>query len=168
MEIFTKLLFITAMIVLSSAFFLRHAHNTFVDEAHLVHVAHGRVDKELERRHTVVTRSRDAILKEAYPGLMGKDPYLYFMEIVQNAGHRVTNERLRYNEAAYEFNMRLHIFPYKYIAWFLRREREPFFKADEEAESAPPVQSLLKQKTSTRQCSDCQVNMLVKRKEDRS
>ncbi len=181
-------------VLFSVAFFLRHAHNKFVDEAHLVHVARDRVETELQRRHDVDTRSRDVvkqymdiegkifdrlielnrliqtdaneagqhemkmelselivkldILKEAYPELKSEDPYVYLMETVQNSGRRVTRERLRFNEKAYGFNMMLHIFPYRTLAWLFGYDREPFFKALKGAERAPSLETLLNHKFS--------------------
>ncbi len=183
---------ITIIILFSVIFFSRHAHNRFIDDAHLVHVAYGRVETEIKRKHVVETRSRNAvkqyaniegeivrrlatlnglirahasearqqeikgellalirkldILREAYPELKVKRPYIYLMEILKDAGQRVTRERLRYNEAAYEFNMMLHIFPYRVISWLMGLDREPFFRAADEAKGVPAVRALLDRK----------------------
>ncbi len=186
-------LILTAVIALAISSFFRHAHNEFVDKAHLVEVALGRVEIEVERRNLLLDRSRSALkqyitlegeifgrltelnglikagntgnkgremksgilaliarlemIREAYPELKVKDPYLYFMETVQDAGRRVTSQRLIYNEAAYEFNSMLNIFPYKSIAWLLRYEKEPFFRARDGAEELPVIEPLLRRTT---------------------
>lgn len=185
---------LTAVIALALSSFFRHAHNKFVDKAHLVEVSLGRIDIEVERRNLLVDRARGAVkqylslegkvferlaelngfikagnsgnqgkemkseilaliaklemIREAYPELKVTDPYIYFMETVQDAGRRVTRQRLIYNEAAYEFNSMLNIFPYKSIAWLLRYEKEPFFTAGDGAEVLPAIEPLLRRTTS--------------------
>ncbi len=181
-------------VLLSIGFFSRHAYNKFVDEVHFLHIARGRLETELQRRHDVDTRSWDAakqymdmegkifdhsvklnglirtnasevkqhemevelsalieeldILKEAYPELKSKDPYVYLMGTLQNSGWRVIRERLYYNERAYEFNMLLDIFPYRIFAWLFGYHQEPFFKALEEAQRTPSMETLLNHKFS--------------------
>ena len=41
--------------------FAKYVYNKFLDEAHLMHIAHGRVETEMQRRHDVVTRCIDAV-----------------------------------------------------------------------------------------------------------
>ncbi len=183
-------LILTAVIALALSSFFRHAHNKFVDKVHLVEVALGRIEIELERRNLLVDRARSAVkqylslegevferlaklngfikagnngnigsemqseilslitklemTREAYPELKVKDPYIYFMETVQAAGHRVIRQRLIYNEAAYELNSMLNIFPYKSIAWLLGYEKEPFFTAGDGAEALPAIEPFLR------------------------
>ncbi len=65
-------------------------------------------------------------LKEKYPELKSKDPYLALMEDIQASGSRVINARLAYNRKANEFNTLLNVFPYKLAARPLGFHSHPF------------------------------------------
>jgi hypothetical protein len=55
-------------------------------------------------------------LKERYPTLQSKDPYMALMEDIKISGLRVINARLAYNRKVNEFNTLLNVFPYKLVA----------------------------------------------------
>jgi hypothetical protein len=65
-------------------------------------------------------------IKERYPALKSKDPYVALMEDMQASGLRVINARLAYNKKANEFNTLLSIFPYKLVAAPLGFHPHPF------------------------------------------
>lgn len=65
-------------------------------------------------------------LKERYPALKSKDPYIALMEDIQMSGFRVTNARLAYNRKVNEFNTLLKVFPYKLVARPLGFHPHPF------------------------------------------
>jgi hypothetical protein len=65
-------------------------------------------------------------VKERYPVLKSKDPYVALMEDMQASGFRVINARLAYNRKANEFNTLLAVFPYKLAAAPLGFYAHPF------------------------------------------
>jgi hypothetical protein len=65
-------------------------------------------------------------VKERYPALKSKDPYVALMEDIQASGFRVTNARLAYNRKTNEFNTLLKVFPYKLAARPLGFHEHPF------------------------------------------
>lgn len=65
-------------------------------------------------------------LKEKYPPLKSKIPYIALMEDMQASGLRVINARLAYNRKVNEFNTLLHVFPYKLFARPLGFHAHPF------------------------------------------
>jgi len=65
-------------------------------------------------------------VKERYPVLKSKDPYVALMEDMQASGFRVINARLAYNRKANEFNTLLAVFPYKLAAAPLGFHAHPF------------------------------------------
>ncbi len=178
-----KILLITLSVFLVS--FAVFGYNRFIDRLHLLHIANGRVEAELQRRYIVNSRSRAAaeqyletegkiqehlielnriirsggqagrqaetenelvglverldVLKEEYPGLRTKGPYLFLMETIQDSGWRVTREKFRYNEAVYDYNLIRHIFPFKPVAFLFGFHEESFMKAEKGAERVPGV-----------------------------
>jgi len=65
-------------------------------------------------------------LKERYPSLKSKDPYLTLMDDMRASGSRVTNARQAYNIKVNEFNTILRVFPYKLVAAPLGFHEHPF------------------------------------------
>jgi len=65
-------------------------------------------------------------LKQRYPDLKSKDPYIALMEAMQTSGFRVINARLAYNRKVSEFNTLLNVFPYKLFAKPLGFHPHPF------------------------------------------
>ncbi len=163
-------------------------YNKLVDEAHFLHIAHGRVETEMQRRHDIVTRTASAVngymetegrlidhlaelngliesgsdgirqgnlkaeiiillnrltlLVEAYPDLRSKEPSIFLMETLQQTGRRVTEQRMRYNKTAYDYNRFCRIFPYNIFARAFGFHMETFFKADESASTVPLIKPL--------------------------
>ena len=71
-------------------------------------------------------------VKEKYPALKSKDPYLALMEDMQASGFRVINARLAYNRKVNEFNTLLNVFPYKLAARPLGFHSHPFYEGSGE------------------------------------
>jgi len=65
-------------------------------------------------------------LKERYPELKSKGPYLALMEDMQASGFRIINAKLAYNRKVNEFNTLLNVFPYKLVARPLGFHSHPF------------------------------------------
>ena len=65
-------------------------------------------------------------VKERYPKLKSKDPYIVLMEDIQESGGRIINARMAYNKKVNEFNTLLTIFPYKLAARPLGFHPHPF------------------------------------------
>ena len=65
-------------------------------------------------------------LKEKYPPLKSKIPYIALMEDMQASGFRIISARLAYNRKVNEFNTLLHVFPYKLFARPLGFHAHPF------------------------------------------
>lgn len=65
-------------------------------------------------------------LKERYPELKSKGPYLALMEDMQASGLRVINARLAYNRKVNEFNTLMSVLPYKLFARPLGFHAHPF------------------------------------------
>ncbi|MFZ4854765.1 MAG: LemA family protein [Desulfuromonadaceae bacterium] len=65
-------------------------------------------------------------LKESYPALKSKGPYVALMEDMQASGFRVITARLAYNRKVNEFNTLLNVFPYKLFARPLGFHAHPF------------------------------------------
>jgi len=65
-------------------------------------------------------------VKERYPALKSKDPYVALMEDLQASGLRVVNARLAYNRKANEFNTLLRVLPWKLAARPLGFREHPF------------------------------------------
>ncbi len=65
-------------------------------------------------------------LKEKYPSLKSKIPYVALIEDMQASGLRVINARLAYNRKVSEFNTLLNVFPYKIFARLLGFHPHPF------------------------------------------
>ncbi len=71
-------------------------------------------------------------VKEQYPALKSKGPYLALMEDMQASGFRVTNARMAYNVKVNEFNTLLNVFPYKLVAGPLGFHAHPFYEGSGE------------------------------------
>ncbi len=67
-------------------------------------------------------------IKEQYPLLKSKGPYIALMEDMQASGFRVTNARLAYNVKVNEFNTLLNVFPFKLVAAPLGFHAHPFYE----------------------------------------
>lgn len=53
----------TILIVVCMGFISRHIHNGLIDEEHLLHIAHGKLEVEMQRRHDAVMECLGAVEK---------------------------------------------------------------------------------------------------------
>ncbi len=60
----------TFFVILCLGFFSRHVYNELRDEEHLLHIAHGKVEVEMQRRQDAVTKCRRAV--ERYREIEGR------------------------------------------------------------------------------------------------
>ena len=70
------------------------------------------------------------LLKEKYPWLNAKEPYLSLMEIMKESGLRVTNARLLYNQRVYHYNVMCRLFPYVLFARLLGYKQEHYLQTE--------------------------------------
>jgi len=61
---------VAAVLLIFAGLFGRHVYNKLVDMEHFVHIAHGRLEAEIQRRHDVNTRCWDAA--EKYKSIEGQ------------------------------------------------------------------------------------------------
>ena len=78
-------------------------------------------------------------LRERSPDLMAKGPVLYLMGIRTAAEQRISYARTKYNEAVYEYNDFIYLFPYNIFAKYLGFHEKQFYKAQEGARNVPVV-----------------------------
>ncbi|MHB8876498.1 MAG: LemA family protein [Myxococcaceae bacterium] len=86
--------------------------------------------------------SRLIAVSERYPELKATQNFRDLQAQLEGTENRIAVERMRFNEAARDFNSRRSSFPTVLVAaWFGSRFAEkPFFEARPGAETAPPVQ----------------------------
>lgn len=59
-----KKFLVLLLIVLSAEYVAaKLIYNRLVDEAHILHIAHGRLETEKQRRHDIITRTTSAVNK---------------------------------------------------------------------------------------------------------
>jgi LemA protein len=85
--------------------------------------------------------SRLLVVVEKYPDLKATQNFRDLQAQLEGTENRITVERMRYNDAAKEFNTKRQSFPTVLIAGFFgsRFDVKPYFKAQEGAETAPKV-----------------------------
>lgn len=83
--------------------------------------------------------SRLLLVVERYPDLKAAQNFLALQSQLEGTENRITVERMRYNEAARQFNTDIRLFPKSTIATWSGFERKAFFEADKGAEKAPEV-----------------------------
>lgn len=184
-----KKFLIFLLIVLSAEYAAaKLIYNKLVDEAHILHIAYGRLETEEQRRYDIFKGTAAAVnkyvemegrvfdrlsklngliedgagkslreektteivallngltlLAEDYPGLRAKGPYVLLMETIRETGKRVTEERMNYNEATYEYNMYCKLFPYNIFARVMGFHKEPLFRAEKGAGKVPAIKDL--------------------------
>ena len=76
---------------------------------------------------------------ERYPDLKAVAAYRDFQAQYEGMENRISTERLRYNEAAKEFNTKVKQFPGVFLAPMLGFEEKGYFESDEGTENAPDI-----------------------------
>jgi len=87
----------------------------------------GNAAKQKEQNAIVALVKELDLLKEKYPDLKAMNPSAFLMQIIQDAGARVTNARYAYNTSVYDYNVFCMTFPYKIFSWFYGFGEQRFF-----------------------------------------
>lgn len=83
--------------------------------------------------------SRLMVTVEKYPELKANQNFRDLQVQLEGTENRISNERMRFNEAARGFNTKVRSFPSSIIASLSGFERVPYFEAEQGAEKAPSV-----------------------------
>jgi LemA protein len=84
--------------------------------------------------------SRLLVVVEKYPELKATEAFKELQAQLEGTENRITQERMRFNEAAQAFNTRRNRFPAAIIAGLFGKFAEkPYFKSQAGAETAPKV-----------------------------
>lgn len=84
--------------------------------------------------------SRLLVVVERYPELRANQNFLELQSQLEGTENRITVERMRYNQAAQQFNTTARRFPGNVFARMLGFERKQYFQAQPGAEQAPDVE----------------------------
>lgn len=80
------------------------------------------------------------VVVEAYPDLKATENFLALQSQLEGTENRISTERMRYNEAVRDFNIKIKRIPSKWVAGFLGYEEKEFFESIEGAETVPRVE----------------------------
>ncbi len=83
--------------------------------------------------------SRLLVVVEQYPQLQATAAFRDLMVQLEGSENRVSVERMRFNEAAQDYNTRVRRFPAALFAGMLGFEPKPYFQSQPGAETAPKV-----------------------------
>ncbi len=85
--------------------------------------------------------SRLMVVIEKYPDLKANEGFLKLQDELAGTENRIAVERMRYNEAVQNYNLRVQTFPSNLMAGiFGFKTKDVYFKAKEEAKAAPKVE----------------------------
>ncbi|MBI4372172.1 MAG: LemA family protein [Candidatus Omnitrophica bacterium] len=84
--------------------------------------------------------SRLLAVIERYPDLKANQNFLTLQAQLEGTENRIAVERMRFNEAARQFNTMRRVFPNNLIANLFGFQEKVYFKADEAAAKVPLVQ----------------------------
>ncbi|MGH2690002.1 MAG: LemA family protein, partial [Actinomycetota bacterium] len=82
------------------------------------------------------------IAVEAYPDIKSTQNFLSFQDELAGTENRIAVERMRYNEAARDYNVARSRFPANIAAGLFGFEEKPLFRGQEGSENAPDVGEL--------------------------
>lgn len=83
--------------------------------------------------------SRLLVVIERYPNLKANQNFLTLQSQLEGTENRITVERMRFNEAAQNFNTLRRSFPNNLIAGFGGFKEKAYFEAEQNASKAPAV-----------------------------
>ncbi len=83
--------------------------------------------------------SRLLVVTENYPNLKANENFLDLQSQLEGTENRITVERMRYNEAAQQYNAFRRSFPAMFIANMGGFQEKAYFQAEEGAKTAPKV-----------------------------
>ena len=84
--------------------------------------------------------SRLLVIIENYPQLKSSENFMRLQDELSGTENRISTERMRYNEAAQRYNVRIRQFPANLVASSFNFGAQPLFDAPAAAEQAPRVQ----------------------------
>lgn len=84
--------------------------------------------------------SRLMVVVERYPDLKANQNFLQLQAQLEGIENRIRTERMRFNEAAKEYNQLIVVFPNNMIAGMIGAKAFQFFAAEAQAQSAPKVE----------------------------
>ncbi len=84
--------------------------------------------------------SKLLVVVENYPDLKANQNFLALQDELAGTENRIAVERMRYNEAVRDFNVRIKRFPTRIIAGMFGFIERDYFQAEQGAEQAPDVQ----------------------------
>ena len=84
--------------------------------------------------------SRLLVIVENYPQLKSSENFMRLQDELSGTENRISTERMRYNEAAQAYNVRIRQFPANLVASSFNFAAQPLFEAPPEAKQAPRVQ----------------------------
>ena len=83
--------------------------------------------------------SRLLVVIEKYPDLKANENFLALQTQLEGTENRISVERMRYNQAAQEFNTLRRTFPNVFVANIAGFKEKAYFQAEEAAAKAPQV-----------------------------
>lgn len=83
--------------------------------------------------------SRLLSVAEKYPQLQASQGFLTLQDQLEGIENRISNERMRFNEAARKYNTHVKKFPQSIYANMLGFDEKVYFEADQGAQNAPTV-----------------------------
>jgi len=84
--------------------------------------------------------SRMMVVVERYPEIKANQNFLQLQAQLEGIENRIRTERMRYNDAAKNYNQMIVVFPNNMIAGMIGATSFQFFTADAGAQSAPQVE----------------------------
>jgi LemA protein len=84
--------------------------------------------------------SRLLVVVERYPELRATEAFRDLQSQLEGTENRISVERMRFNEAAREYNTARRRFPTVIIAPIMGFDEKPYFDAEEGADQPPPVE----------------------------
>jgi len=83
--------------------------------------------------------ARLLVVVENYPQLKSNENFMRLMDELGGTENRIATERMRYNDAAREYNTMRRRFPGNLMAGMFGFEERPYFEVPAEAKAAPKV-----------------------------
>ena len=80
------------------------------------------------------------VLRESYPDLKANENFIQLQSQLEGTENRITVERQKFNDVAKSYNTLIRKFPNNIVAGMFGFEKKPYFKADENAQTAPKVE----------------------------
>lgn len=101
----------------------------------------GSIQERMEASNQMTSAfSRLLVVVENYPQLRSSENFMRLQDELSGTENRISTERMRYNEAARTYNIRIRQFPANLVASSFHFEPQPLFEAPPEAQRVPRVQ----------------------------